>query len=285
MQFDPNEARLKSAGSRLYRGVLLGFLGALGWSSPLALAADTPPQSYDLATTARLGKALYEQDRRVSIASEIVHDNFDVDAEHIVGYVTSGEPTHLTVRYLRPAGNTFEVVVDAIFEDLLLPALVQPADSALSAGELAQANARRLAAEDLSTRCDGRYNTLAVADPDSAGLLVYGIAASADPGKLMVGGHVRYRFAADGREIRATEPLATSCAATSRDELKTAAINDGTRGLGIRNSLGNTPFESHVLMSLLYDVPLFVVTADLKMWKVAGGAMSVFREQPGEEAK
>lgn len=264
---------------------MLGFLLALGVSGPVVRAAEAPLRAYDVPTTERLGRALYEQERRVSIASEMVHDNFDVEAEHIVGYVTTGGPTHLTVRYLRPAGNTYAVVVDAVFEDLLLPALVQPKDPTLAAAELAQANARRLAAEDLSSRCDGRYNTLALDDPDSAGLLVYGIAASADPAKLMVGGHVRYRFGADGREIRATEPLATSCAATSRDELKTAAMNDGTKGLGIRNSLGNTPLESHVLMSLLYDVPLFVVTADLKMWKVAGGAMTVFREQPGDAAK
>jgi hypothetical protein len=38
-------------------------------------------------------------------------------------------------------------------------------------------------------------------------------------------------------------------------------------------------------MSLLYDVPLFVVTSDLKMWKVANGKMTVVRNEPGEAAK
>ena len=49
--------------------------------------------------------------------------------------------------------------------------------------------------------------------------------------------------------------------------------------------LSDTPLESHVLLSLLYDVPLYVVTADLKMWKVSQGTMKVVREQPGEGRK
>ncbi len=256
----------------------------LALSAP-TLAADAPLTSFDAATIEKIGRALFEQDRRVAIASELVHDNYDVEAEHIVGYVTEGDPKHFTVRYLRPAGESLAVVVDAVFEDLLLPALVPPAKPEISHGEMAQANARRLAAEDLSTRCDGRYNTLAVADPAGTGLLVYGIAASANPDQLMVGGHMRYRFSADGTQIRATEPLSTSCATTSREALGTAADSNGTKGLGVRNTLSKTPLESHVLMSLLYDVPLFVVTSDLKMWKVANGKMAVVRNELGEAAK
>lgn len=252
----------------------LAFLGTAG-------AQQAGLHSYAPATIEQLGRTIYEQDRRVAIASELVHDNFDVEAEHMVGYVTAGTPERLVVRYLRAAGSGLAVVVDAVFEDLLLPALVQPKDTGVTPSELAQASARRQAAEDLASRCDGRYNTLAVPDPEGGGIVVYGIAASADPAKVMVGGHVRFRFSADGRTLRAAEPLSTSCAVTTREELGKAAASDGREGLAIRNVLSDTPLESHVLLSLLYDLPLYVVTADLKMWKVSKGKMSVVREQPG----
>lgn len=250
-----------------------------------AAAGQSGLHSFPQATIEQLGRTLYEQDRRVAIASELVHENFDVETERMVGYVTAGTPERLVVRYLRPAGDGLEVVVDAVFEDLLLPALVQPKDPGVTPSELAQARARRQAAEDLASRCDGRYNTLAVPDPDGSGIVVYGIAASADPAKVMVGGHVRFRFSADGRTLRASEPLSTSCASTTREELGKAATSDGREGLAIRNVLSDTPLESHVLLSLLYDVPLYVVTADLKMWKVSKGKMSVVREKPGEDRK
>ncbi len=263
--------------------LLAGLCGVASlWT---AQAGEAGLHSYAPATIEQIGRSLYEQDRRVAIASELVHDNFDVEAEHMIGYVTTGEPKQLVVRYLQPADNTLKVVVDAVFDDLLLPALVQPKDASVSPSEMAQAHARRLAAEDLASRCDGRYNTLAVTDPDGGGVVIYGIAASADPAKVMIGGHVRFRFSADGRSLRAVEPLSTSCAVTTREALGKAAASDGREGQAIRNVLSDTPLESHVLLSLLYDVPLYVVTADLKMWKVSQGTMKVVREQPGEDRK
>ena len=53
----------------------------------------------------------------------------------------------------------------------------------------------------------------------------------------------------------------------------------------MRNPLADVPLETHALMSLLYDVPLFVVTADQTMWKVQQGKMTKVKGKPGEAAK
>lgn len=250
-------------------------------STSTGAGAEPPLRVFDQPTAERLGRELFEQERRVAIASDLVGENFDIEAEHIVGYITSGDPQHLVVRYLRRVEQHYEAAVDALFANLLLPTLQVPSDPALTPAQTAQAAARGQVAADVSSRCDGRYNTLVVPDPDGKRMLVYAIADSADPAKLMLGGHVRFTFSADGQDLESAEPLATSCTAGPRKLLQEAADTHGEAGLSVRNLLATTPLESQVLLSLLYDLPLFVVTSDLKMWEVAQGKMRVVRDQPG----
>ena len=253
---------------------------------PVSHAASRALQVYDVPTAERLARGLYEQERRVAIASEMVRDYYDPEEERIVGFVTSATDKSLTVRYLRPAaGGGLEPVVDAVFDsDLLLPALKQAGGQSLSAAELAQAKARRLVAADVQTRCNGRYNTLVAAEPGGQHLLVYGVAISDNPAQIMVGGHVRFTVSPDGERIERIEPLSSSCAVVRRDQFDSAADSEGTKGVGMRNPLAEVPLETHALMSLLYEVPLFVMTADQKMWKVQDGKMKVVRRKPGEAA-
>ena len=252
---------------------------------PVSHAASRALQVYDVPTAERLARGLYEQERRVAIASEMVRDYYDPEEERIVGFVTSGTDKALTVRFLRPGGGGLEPVVDAVFDtELLLPALAYASGESLNAAESAQARARQLVAADVQTRCNGRYNTLVAAEPGGQHLLVYGIAVSDDPAQIMVGGHVRFTVSPDGGRIERIEPLSSSCAVVGRDQFDSAADSEGTKGVGMRNSLANAPLETHALMSLLYEVPLFVMTADQKMWKVQDGKMKVVRRKPGEAA-
>ncbi|MGE3772240.1 MAG: hypothetical protein AB7I32_04905 [Gammaproteobacteria bacterium] len=264
------------------RGALPAFLTGLCAIASPALASAAPLlRHFDRATTEALGRAMYEQDRRASIAADLVRDNFDPQDERLVGYITSGTPPRLRVRFVRATEGGFEAAIDADFEDLLLPSLTRVADPALSPPEQAQIAARLTAAHDSATRCDGRYNTLALPDPDGDGWLVYALAATDEPDTIMIGGHVRYTISADGGSIEHAEPLATSCAKAPRAELERAAVTQGSEGLALRTSLAAMPLETHVFLSLTHELPLFVVGSDLKMWKVDAGHMQVVREKPG----
>lgn len=246
-------------------------------------AAIELERRFDAATIERLGREIYEQDRRAAIAAELVGDNFDPEAERLVGFITSGDARHLRVRFVRDTDQGHQAAIDAVFDELLLPSLERAAQPALDAAEVAQVAARLAVARDAATRCNGRYNTVALPDPDGDGLLVYALAASEDPAAVMVGGHVRYSISADGRTIEHTEPLATTCAVAPLADLERAARSDGADGLALRTTLSNTPLESHVFLSLSQDLPLFVVGNDLRMWRVEAGRMQVVREGPGEK--
>lgn len=247
-----------------------------------AASAVELERDFDTATIERLGRDIYEQDRRAAIAAELVGDNFDADAERLVGFITSGDARHLRVRFVRETDRGHQAAIDAVFEELLLPSLERATQPALDTGEIAQVAARLAVARDTATRCNGRYNTVALPDPDGDGLLVYALAASDDPAAVMVGGHVRYTVSADGGTIERAEALATSCAVAPLADLERAARSDGNEGLALRTTLSNTPLETHVFLSLTQDLPLFVVGNDLRMWRVEDGHMRVVREGPGD---
>ena len=258
-------------------GWLASFL--IAWTC--VVSADPLERQFDQSTLERLGREMYEQDRRAAIAADLVRDNFDPAEEHLVGYITSGTPPQLRVRFVRNGADGYEAAIDADFDDLLLPALTRVEDPTLMATERAQIAARLGAARDSASRCDGHYNTLALADPDGDGWLIYALAASTNPDQVMIGGHVRYSISADGGTIEHVEPLATSCATAPLAELERAAETNGNEGLALRSSLSTMPLETHVFLSLTYDLPLFVVGTDLKMWRVEKGHMTVVREKPG----
>ncbi len=266
------------APSRLRQvAVLLALLAGV-----LPVAAEDLARHFDAADTLRIGRALYEQDRRAAIAAEILADNFDPAAEGLVGFITTGTPPRMTVRFVRRSDRGYVAAIDAVFEDLLLPVLRRAEDPRLDVDELAQVEARLVVARDVATRCDGRYNTAVLPDPNGRGLLVYALAATTDPGQVMVGGHLRYSVSRDGRRIERTEPLATSCAVATLDDLERAARTGGSEGLALRTTLSNLPLESHVFLSLIHDLPLFVVGRDLRLWRVDATGLHLERERPGE---
>jgi hypothetical protein len=255
-----------------------------GLAPPVVGAATPLMRHFDRATVEALGRAMYEQDRRASIAADLVRDNFDPAEERLVGYLTSGTPPRLRVRFVRATEHGLEAAIDADFEDLLLPTLTRVEDPVLTPPEQAQIAARLAVARDSATRCDGRYNTLALPDPDGGGWLVYAIAASDEADTVMVGGHVRYTISADGGTLVHAEPLATSCAKAPRADLERAAATGGNEGLALRTSLSALPLETHVYLSLTLALPLFVVGSDFRMWKVDAGHLQVVREKTGPAA-
>ena len=225
-----------------------------------------------------LGRAIYEQNRRTRIASDVMHENYDAEKMGINGWVTEGDPAHLLVRFVHRDATGATAVLDAKFDELLLPEFAPPASPALTPAQAAQVAARETAEPHLSNPCETRYDNAVVPDPDGSGFLVYAIALANARTDVMLGGHRRFTVSADGTTFEHDDALTTSCLSAPLDKLQQS---DGTKGVAVRANLSNTPLEIHVYLSLLYKIPLYVVTRDLKMWKVENGTMHVIHNQPG----
>ncbi len=258
--------------------LLLGLLGILTLPCP-GRAEDL--RVFSSPQIEAIGRELYETERRIDIALDLMHENYDVEQMKIGAWVTEGKPNHLLVRFVRFSKGMAEAVLEAKFDDLLIPAFSQPTQKELSRGQENQLAARQVVEPNIQSPCSSRFESLVTQDPSGDGLLLYAIAMAADPHTVLLGGHYRFSLSANGAALHQTDALSTSCAKATLSDLQST---DGSKGIAVRANLSDTPLETHVYLSLHYHVPLFVVTRDLKMWEIRNGHMRIIRKKPGEDS-
>ena len=246
--------------------LLLALALALG---PLAAAADAS-RTFDPQRLEALGRAIYDQDRRVAIATDLMLENHDPEAEGIRGWVVEGDRDGMLVRFVRETGDGAESVVDARFDETLLPVVSEPTDRSLTPAQRAQLAARHVALAHIDHPCTDRYNSIVLPDPERDGLLVYALAASGDSGAMLAGGHYRFSVSRDGHALRRAEALSAGCAKLAEQ---------GTEHRAVLKSVARTPLETHVFLNLLRKKPLYVSTSDKRLWKIDNGHMSVVEKK------
>jgi hypothetical protein len=92
--------------------------------------------------------------------------------------------------------------------------------------------------------------------------IVYLLAESTQPDRVVLGGHHRIRVSTDGSEILAREPLARSC--------MTSKLGADGAILGVTHLISEQPLETHVFLSLLHGVTVGVATGS-GLWLVEEG--------------
>lgn len=243
-----------------------------------ASAQDDPPppiRAFDVATVERLGQEMFAQDQlawRATDALLLEHSEGELRDAGLAGWVTSGIDGADIIRFVRVAAERPEALYDVIFDADGTPALSQPADPALSESEIAQYHARRLAIADINVLCADNYNTIALADPESDGWLIWAMSATVDPGILPAGGHVRFTISADGDKILERDALSLGCMNIERPGA--ADGPDDAVSSFVTHVVSLTPVESHVFLSLAESIPLYVGTLDGNGWRVEGGRIS-----------
>ena len=105
-------------------------------------------------------------------------------------------------------------------------------------------------------------------------MLVYLLAGTKRPGIAVFGKHHRARVSPDGRQLLSLEPLSKSIL-----ELP-LALPPGAKeaGLAVSHIISETPIETHVFVSLLHKLPVYVSTSR-GQWKVDGDRISFIQEK------
>ncbi|MBI4696343.1 MAG: hypothetical protein HY749_20235 [Gammaproteobacteria bacterium] len=245
-----------------HRLPLLALLLALG---PLAAVAGAI-RKFDTAHLEALGRAIYDQDKRVAIATDMMLESYNPEEEGIRGWVVEGDRDAMLVRFVRETGDGAEAVLDARFDDTLLPVISEPKDRALTDAQLAQLAARNVALGHIAHPCSERYNSIVLPDPERGGMLVYALAATEESGSVLAGGHYRFTVSGDGHRLGGVDALSDGC---------TKLPKQPTGKRVVVKSIAATPLETHVFLNLLHKTPLYVATTDKRLWKIENGRMSV----------
>ncbi|MGO1080490.1 hypothetical protein [Inquilinus sp. CA228] len=231
------------------------------------LVAQTSPEIHRIEA---LGRTLYTLDIAAARATDIAFaEGADLRAPDMRGRVTDISGSSVLVRFVRQRDGRFEAAYDVTFVgDGQAPVLTRPADPTLTPDQSAQLAAGQLAAASLVPLCKLPYTPVVFRDPDTRDWRVYLLAASADPQVRVYAGHQRFLVSGDGSRILSSGPLSQNCLAPRLE----APAGHTPEAFLMTESLSPTPTEAHVFASLLYGLPILVVTAaDKRHWIVDQG--------------
>ena len=247
-------------------------LCALVAAAPVrAQDAQAPIRAFPVATLEKLGRAMAEQAQRASTADEILAaENRNTEQDGIVGWIFDATPGQTRVRFVREPGGRLEAAYDVVFTKAGAPKFLTPTKRELSPREVTQFRARKLAAESIEKPCSPIYNTLAVKDPGSDRWLVWVLATAVEPGAVAIGGHTRFTISADGRTVVSRDQLSLGCIVITPAP---PSAGTPTQAAFVTHLMSDTPIETHVFVSLLYDLPLLVGVPDQSVWRVERGKM------------
>ena len=260
------------------RTLVLAVAIALIWGQASAQSTPEPVQveAWPLERISFLGREIYRHDIAAWVATDqLLESAGGTPPSDLRGWIVRPHDDGLMVRFLRIEDEIVRPGWDVVVHNGEAGPVAAPAQSVLSDEEQAQFQARETAISNLGPlRCSNSVNTVVLRDPASDEWLVWLLAATTEPNTIPVGGHYRFRISADGRTVVTRDQLSTGC-------LTLEPPDDGSSvAFFMTQIVSDTPVETHVFLSLLNGVPLYVAAAD-KLYMVAGDQIAV-QDMPSE---
>lgn len=274
------------AGPGLIAGLLLGLS-----AGPGALAAENPAepvriQEWSQARVIEMGQAIYRQDIAAWVATDaLLAEVAQEQLGDLRGWIVEPDGPDQKVRFFKEAPDGFNAAWDVPVVDGKAGAVVALADNVkLSSDEQAQFAATHTARANIgSLRCSENLNTAVVRDPDGKGWLVWLLTATTENGVVPIGGHYRFLISPDGQTVLRREQLSNGCLNMSMippDGAVSGAL------LFVTQIVSDGPVETHVFLSLLNRIPIYVGARD-RIYEVDGALIRDMgpMEQPRPRAR
>lgn len=237
-----------------------------------------PQTSPEIQRIEALGRMIYVLDNAAARATDLaLAEGADPQTDDIRGWVTDTSGPGVLVRFVRQKGDRFEAAYDVTVDGHgRATALTRPTNPTLTPEQSSQFAARKLAAANFVPLCRTLYNPVVFRDPGTRNWRVYLLASTTDPDVKIFGGHQRTLVSPDGKKILSSENLSKSCLAP-----RLKADPGNTLAFSFITELQSpTPIETHVFATLLYRLPLLIMTADRSQWIVDQGRIWGVKSPP-----
>jgi hypothetical protein len=178
------------------------------WDEPL-----TEEESRRIERIEAQGRILYRKDAFAARATDLLLENVDLAAyPHFVGWVGYDRGSEFVVSFYERADEQVSLVGDVVFSSDGSAELELGPHRALTDREVSMVDARMAALEVGRTSCSDRFNTVIMpSEPNESSWTVYVLAATTQPGLILVGGHSRVLIDKQSSEVLEVEPLSKSC--------------------------------------------------------------------------
>jgi hypothetical protein len=223
-----------------------------------------------------MGRRIYVQDLYASQAMGLLlAHGVDPAQMGALGWITESRENGAVVTFVTGEPQQWRSACVITFVEHEDPNIIL-VNRDLAETQSAMFNARQLALESVEQPCSDAYNTVVIPRDGEPGWLAYALAATNDPNLVLVGGHYRTTVSADGRTILERRPFAKSCLVLQKNP-KNVPPGTEVAAYTMSHFLDNTPTEIHVFLNLFYGKPLYVVTADDRLWYIEGGKISLLK--------
>lgn len=223
--------------------------------------------SSNLREAERLGQLIFEKDTAARVATDYFIDKHNLTSDRRIGgwiteeidgggYAVSflGVSNSQTMAYYSIRVENGKVVKRSaeVFKQGVLA----------SEKQASMYSARTMAAQAKFDLCSNRYNAVTIENADGS-YFVYLLAATTDPNKMMIGGHYRAHINRNGHRVLDLKNFSKSCFSMPKEERALSVV--------FTHLLAPHPEEIHVFVSLLYGMPLYVLTMENDTtWSVNG---------------
>jgi hypothetical protein len=218
----------------------------------------------------QVGELLYLYDNDTADASDAAQEFASGRRDPPVrGWLVDRESGASTVTFFGEQGDEPFPVYHVHLHGSSDAPVVEPAASAElpTSDQRSMWRARKTALSAEVARCSRVYNTVVL--PGGAlklpGWVVYLIPATAEPGRILVGGYYRIHVSPKGDKVLSVTPFSKSCLALP--------AQDTAAGAYFNHLLSDAPTETHVFLSRLHRKPMYVATRR-GAWLVDGDAIT-----------
>ena len=234
----------------------------------LATGSQASATRPSLSEVEGVGKALFEQDRAAWLATDRLVESNGRPPDGLRGWVTVPSGDGWRVIFVQGEGDAYcsmlSVMVDATGAG---PLRRSDTCEPLTTDQRAMFLARQTAISALRARCSESYNTVVLPTDGQEGVwAVYLLAATKEAGKVVVGGHVRVLVGDGGLEIVDYQALSNGCLILDLP----SPTADTPVALVATHVLNDHPIETHVFLSFLHGLSLYVMT-ERALWSVDKG--------------
>ncbi len=242
-------------------------------AAPPQPRAEIEPLAHDFpeALVPGIGKQIYEQDQRVSVATEMARgQGVDFAKEQVRGWIVVRDRAAERIRFIREENGAARNAFEVAFVAGAVPKFQRLGGESPTAAEEGQLRARLRALSGIVQPCSRQYGLVILDHPQLDAFLIYAVAQPTEPGSVVVGGHYRFVVSRDGNRGISADRLYRNCLTlpANRDP------GQQNEGVVITHLASQRPLETHVYLSLLNRMPFYVGTLDGNTWKVDGLGIS-----------
>jgi len=229
-------------------------------------------ESIEIAKAETIGKEIFQNDHAAARATDVLlSQSVDFSSQPIKGWIVVSDNEGYLVRFINETQHGIEPAFDVKIDYRDKGKLQEKPLGPLSNEQKAMFLARQNALKSAPSLCSDKYNTVVLPDPDSDGWLIYVLAATEEPDKIMVGGHSRVKVSNDGKKVISVNELSKSCLSMNKPK-----FHEGKEPTAfiVTHLISETPVETHVYLNYLHGYDMYVATRT-RNWYISNGKISV----------